>query len=107
NIFLQGSDTLEEVTKAVLAVCPNAVADGITYAGGGSGTGETAMSTTPPTQKVAPMSRFINVSAATCAHGRTNAGMVIGLHGLAVVASTASSTAGTCGGAMAFSGSFT
>ncbi|HEY4184377.1 MAG TPA: hypothetical protein VGP07_04875 [Polyangia bacterium] len=100
SIALQGSDTLEEVTKAILAACPGATGAGITYAGGGSGTGETAMSTNPPTQKEAPMSRFINASTATCAFSSTMEGLVIGLDGLAVVAGTANAGA-KCGGALA------
>lgn len=100
NIALQGSDTLEEVTKAILAACPAAVSAGISYAGGGSGTGETAMSTVPPTQKEAPMSRFFNKSDAVCAFSATMQGMVIGLDGLAIVGGSAN--AGTqCGGALA------
>ena len=113
NIALQGSDTLEEVTKAVLADSRCAAAaspSNITYAGGGSGTGETAMALSTPTQMVAPMSRFFNQSAGVCAHSNTAEGLVLGLDGLAVVGAT--STAGTCSNGLAFSsaggkGSFT
>lgn len=108
NIALQGSDTLEEVTKAVLAdpTCAATLTGlGISYAGGGSGTGETAMSTVPPTQMIAPMSRFFNVGTGVCAKASTAQGLVIGLDGLAVVGSQ--TNAGTaCGGALASSGSF-
>jgi hypothetical protein len=108
NIALQGSDTLEEVTKAVLAD-PSCAASltglGISYAGGGSGTGETAMSTVPPTQMVAPMSRFFNPGAGVCAKGTTAQGLVIGLDGLAMVASQQNGQT-ACGGALASSGSF-
>jgi hypothetical protein len=105
NIALQGSDTLEEVAKDVLSNCPGATSLGITYAGGGSGTGETAMSTNPPTQMIAPMSRFFNTGAGVCAQGASAQGLVIGLDGLSVVASqTNGQTA--CGGALAASGSF-
>jgi len=100
NIALQGSDTLEEVTKAILATCTGATSAGITYLGGGSGTGETAMSTTPPTQKEAPMSRFFNQSAAVCAFSSTMEGLVIGLDGLAVVGSQVNAGS-RCGGALA------
>ena len=108
NIALQGSDTLEEVTKAVLldSRCIAAASpQSITYAGGGSSTGETAMSLATPTQKVAPMSRFFNQSTGVCAHQATADGLVIGLDGLAIVGATG--TAGTCSGGVAFSGSFT
>jgi hypothetical protein len=109
NIALQGSDTLEEVTKAVLTdpTCAASLTGlGISYAGGGSGTGETAMSTVPPTQMVAPMSRFFNTGAGVCAKGPTAQGLVIGLDGLAMVASQKNGQA-ACGGALAASGSFT
>ena len=99
NIALQGSDTLEEVTKTILATCSGATSAGITYSGGGSGTGETAMSTTPATQKEAPMSRFFNASTAVCAFSTTMEGLVIGLDGLAVVGGSVNAGA-RCGGAL-------
>jgi len=45
------------------AVCPGATS--LVYLGGGSGTGEAAMTSTPITQSVAPMSRFLQVGGAT------------------------------------------
>jgi ABC-type phosphate transport system substrate-binding protein len=112
NIALQGSDTLEEVTKAVLAdpTCAASLTGlGITYAGGGSGTGETAMATSPATQKVAPMSRFIQGSTAVCGAnsnaGTTAQGLVIGLDGVALLASQTNGQ-NACGGSLANSGSF-
>jgi ABC-type phosphate transport system substrate-binding protein len=57
NIVLNGSDTLFEVTQAVLTACPTAVTDGISYAGGGSGVGSGAM--VANTQQVSPMSRAL------------------------------------------------
>ena len=108
NIALQGSDTLEEVSKAVLAdpACAATLTGlGMSYAGGGSGTGETAMGTIPPTQMLAPMSRFLNVNTNNCRNGATAEGLVIGLDGLAIpVSQTNGGTA--CGGAAAFTGSF-
>lgn len=62
---IKGSDTLKEFTLSVInaAVCPAATS--LTYLGGGSGAGETAMTTSPITQSVAPMSRFLQVGGAT------------------------------------------
>ena len=62
---LKGSDTLKEFTLSVInaAVCPGATS--LVYLGGGSGAGETAMSTSPITQSVAPMSRFLQIGGAT------------------------------------------
>ncbi|HEY2899467.1 MAG TPA: hypothetical protein VGL59_02745 [Polyangia bacterium] len=100
NVALQGSDTLEEVTKAVLAQCPAAVAKGITYNGGGSTTGENAMTATTPTQFVAPMSRFLNPTTGVCAKGPTAEGLVIGLDGIAIV--TSSIEGNKCGGGAAY-----
>src|SRR4051812_39835523 len=62
---LKGSDTLKEFTLSVInaAVCPGATS--LVYLGGGSGSGESAMTTTPITQSVAPMSRFLQVGGAT------------------------------------------
>jgi len=64
-IDLQGADSLRAFTLSVInaAVCPGAVSLG--YLGGGSVAGETAMSSTPITQSVAPMSRFLQVGGAT------------------------------------------
>jgi len=101
NVALQGSDTLEQVTKDVLAQCPAAVAKGITYNGGGSTTGENAMSAATPTQTVAPMSRGLNPTTGVCAKGATAEGLVIGLDGVAIMA--ASSEGNACGGGLAFS----
>lgn len=61
TVSLKGSDTLEKVTKQLLAnpTCnPNGA---IEYLGGGSGGGETAM--TANQQQIAPMSRALNSCA--------------------------------------------
>jgi ABC-type phosphate transport system substrate-binding protein len=100
NVALQGSDTLEEVTKAVLAQCPGATTNGITYNGGGSTTGENAMTASPPTQFVAPMSRFLNPTTGVCAKGPTAEAIVVGLDGIAIV--TSASEGNKCGGGLAF-----
>ena len=101
NIALQGSDTLEEVTKDLIldpTCAATLVGLGITYAGGGSSTGETAMSTNPPTQMEAPMSRFLGNTAAICGNKTTAQGLVIGLDGLSILAKD-SIAAASCGGA--------
>lgn len=82
QLQLKGSDTLELVTKDVIAACPGANGN-ITYIGGGSGTGQAAMVASPPTQHVAPMSRQMNNAASCTTNSRQ---LVIGLDGIAVVA---------------------
>jgi hypothetical protein len=112
NLPLKGSDTLEEVTTDVLAACPGATSHGVSYQGTGSTAGENAM--TAGTQTVAPMSRFLNLTAGVCngpppgspgfvagAGASTAEGLVIGLDGVAIVAGQANATA--CGGGLAFS----
>src|SRR5262245_40732855 len=66
GLDMQGSDTLEFMTQAVLDACPSD--DVISYVGGGSGTGENRMRA--DTQQVAPMSRLLG-SPATCSHPGT------------------------------------
>jgi hypothetical protein len=81
QIALKGSDTLEDVAKFVLdpARCPAAV--GVTYAGGGSGSGQAAMTAATPTQQIAPMSRELNGTGCVA----TASELVIGLDGLSIV----------------------
>ena len=60
TISLKGSDTLEGITKDVIAACPALIADTtnqVTFIGGGSGGGEAAMIAATPTQQIAPMLR--------------------------------------------------
>jgi ABC-type phosphate transport system substrate-binding protein len=83
QLQLKGSDTLELVTKDVIAACPGANGN-ITYIGGGSGTGEAAMTATTPTQHVAPMSRALKTGTSACTTNSRQ--LVIGLDGIAVVA---------------------
>lgn len=99
NVALQGSDTLEEVTKDVLMACPGATSAGISYAGGGSSTGENAMAA--GRQTVSPMSRFLNATNANCQNGPTAEGLVIGLDGLSIVAGQTNAAA--CGGGAVYS----
>lgn len=75
---LQGSDTLEDVTKDVIGVC--SLGTLINYVGGGSGTGQAAM--VAGTQQLAPMSRELNGTACTSSASQ----LLIGLDGIAIVA---------------------
>jgi len=75
---LQGSDTLEDVTKDVINVC--SLGTLINYVGGGSGTGQAAM--VAGTQQIAPMSRELNNTACTASASQ----LLIGLDGIAIVA---------------------
>ena len=76
---LQGSDTLEDVTKDVINVC--GLGSVINYVGGGSGTGEAAM--LGGLQQIAPMSRELKAPACTPSASQ----LLIGLDGIAIVAS--------------------
>ena len=83
---LKGSDTLKEFTLSVInaAVCPGATS--LVYIGGGSGAGESAMTTNPVTQAVAPMSRFLQVGGAT---PNLAEGVAFAADGITIVASKA------------------
>src|SRR5262249_13238434 len=82
QILMKGSDTLEDVAKDAIAAA--GLTASITYVGGGSGTGQAAMTSTPPTQQMAPMSRQLNGSACTTL-GATTGQLLIGLDGIALV----------------------
>src|SRR4051812_4905663 len=60
TIALNGSDTLLDVTRQVIANCPNIGTHGITYAGGGSGVGAGQM--LAHAQRLSPMSRALKNS---------------------------------------------
>ena len=77
-LSLQGSDTLEDVTKDVIGVC--SLGTRINYVGGGSGTGQAAM--VAGTQQIAPMSRELNGTACTASASQ----LLVGLDGIAIVA---------------------
>lgn len=108
NVPLKGSDTLEFITKDVLAMCPNATSNGISYAGGGSTTGGDAMKASSPTQNVSPQSRALSqsegcstVGGAIVNAGSQAEGLVIALDGLSIAGAT-STTATACGGRLAY-----
>jgi hypothetical protein len=99
NIALNGSDTLFDVTQAVISACPTKFGDftanGITYAGGGSGTGAGQMLANA--QQISPMSRALKNSEycntpAPASPGLTEA-LLVGIDGVAVLANTANSCA--------------
>jgi hypothetical protein len=83
QLLMKGSDTLEDVAKDAIAAAGLSAA--ITYVGGGSGGGQGAMTSTPPTQQIAPMSRQLNSTACTTL-GATIGQELIGLDGIAIVA---------------------
>jgi cysteine-rich repeat protein len=116
NVQLKGSDSLGGVMQAILAVCPNAdppgASTGITYLGGDSDLGETAMGATAFTQTVTPMGRFLspyrdNGSTLTCSLGlsgnpqgsvTTAEGLVFGLTRVHVMAPPATGGSAACNG---------
>jgi ABC-type phosphate transport system substrate-binding protein len=67
---MKGSDTLEKVTKQLLAISSCNPGGAIEYLGSGSGNGETAI--VAGTQQIAPMSRGLN----TCGSGAGSAEML-------------------------------
>ena len=86
QLALKGSDTLEKVTKQLLLNPTCNPGNAIEYAGGGSGTGESAMAT--GAQQIAPMSRALNV----CTGGTSTAeNLAIGWDAI-ILATTASCT---------------
>jgi hypothetical protein len=112
NLALNGSDTLFDVTNAVIAGCPGQFSDfasqGITYLGGGSGVGAGAMGL--DTQQVSPMSRALKsteyCSIASPASSTLSEGLLVGIDGVAIAAnitnSCSSSVANGFGSAAAF-----
>jgi ABC-type phosphate transport system substrate-binding protein len=103
NIALNGSDTLFQVTKKVMQLCNGTsgpsngdiTGHGLTYVGGGSGTGAAQMDL--QLQEVAPMSRalknteYCNNAAAVppiTTQSTTNA-LMIGIDGVSVMANSA------------------
>jgi ABC-type phosphate transport system substrate-binding protein len=112
NIALNGSDTLFDVTQAVISACPTKFGDftanGITYAGGGSGTGAGQM--VGNVQQIAPMSRALKnteycATPAPAAAGLTES-LLVGIDGVAVVANVTNTCSATTPNNVALSGSF-
>lgn len=86
---LVGTDTLLEVTQQLIAACPGAA--GLTYRGGGSGVGESAI--VSGTQQIAPMSRTMIACGGSAA---ASDGLVFGTAAIMVV--TGSERSESCGG---------
>ncbi|RYZ06963.1 MAG: hypothetical protein EOO73_14340 [Myxococcales bacterium] len=97
-LALKGSDTLEAVTNLVLAgdATHDCGAASLTYAGTGSGNGESAM--VAATQQIAPMSRTLK--AAVCAANPSYRMNAIALDGITVLVSRREGTAGVPGSAL-------
>jgi hypothetical protein len=102
SIALNGSDTLLDVTRQVIANCPNIGTHGITYPGGGSGVGAGQMGAA--LQRIAPMSRAMKNSEYCYTSGTAfNAGarpglaedLLVGLDGVAIVADQTTSCSTT------------
>jgi hypothetical protein len=112
NLALNGSDTLFDVTNAVIAACGTQFSDfntlGISYLGGGSGVGAGQMDLNA--QQVSPMSRALKNTefcsiAAPSAAGLAE-GLLVGIDGVAIAAnqtnSCSSSVANGFGSTAAF-----
>jgi hypothetical protein len=96
-----GSDTLTEVTRDSIAQCESAgglcTAGSLTYTNTGSGAAETALLASPPTQRIAPMSRNFKASVLT-AHNNWNPQQqnIIGLDAAVIVQKSAASGYSKC-----------
>jgi len=96
-----GSDTLTEVTRDAIAQCESAgglcTAGSLTYTNTGSGAAETALLASPPTQRIAPMSRNFKASVLTAHNGWTPQQQnIIGLDAAVVVEKNAASGYSKC-----------
>lgn len=89
TIALKGSDTLEKVTKQLLANPACNPGNAIEYAGGGSGTGEAAMVNNQ--QQIAPMSRAL---VACGSAGSTAENLAIGYDSIILATNSASACTG-------------
>jgi hypothetical protein len=83
QLQMKGSDTLEDIVKD--AIIGAGLTSSITYVGGGSTGGQGTLTSSPPTQQIAPMSRELNGAACTTL-GATIGQEMIGLDGLSIVA---------------------
>ncbi|MDB4981905.1 MAG: hypothetical protein JWM82_2657 [Myxococcales bacterium] len=112
GIALNGSDTLFDVTQSVITSCATAFGDftanGITYAGGGSGTGAGQM--VGNIQQIAPMSRALKnseyCSAAAPASPALTEALLVGIDGVAVLANRTNSCSTTTANNVGVTGSF-
>jgi len=112
NLALNGSDTLFDVTQSVITACATAFGDftanGITYAGGGSGTGAGQMISN--TQEIAPMSRALKNSeyCSTAAPGgpALTEALLVGIDGVAVLANQTNSCSSATANNVGIGGAF-
>jgi hypothetical protein len=112
NIALNGSDTLFDVTQAVIASCKlqfsDFASDGITYLGGGSGVGAGAQGLN--TQEIAPASRAYK-SSEYCAipspasPGETES-ILVGIDGVAISVNTTNSCSSSAANGVGASAAF-
>jgi hypothetical protein len=106
-----GSDTLFDITRAVIAAQPNSPLNSLaaSYIGGGSVAGDTAMAANPPAtarQQTAPMSRMIKAEGNVCSYnGGTNgsgdtkaAGIVIALDAVDLLSASNAGGSTSCQG---------
>ncbi|HVY39013.1 MAG TPA: hypothetical protein VHM31_13805 [Polyangia bacterium] len=108
NLHLNGSDTLFEVTKEVLSLCPGASSRGIVYDGGGSGVGIVQQQAN--NQRVSPGSRAMKNTEYCPTGTATNNGapvstaanseaLLLGIDGLSIVTNKDVSCSSTTGAA--------
>jgi hypothetical protein len=95
TVNLKGSDTLFDITNAVIAACPGTMGP---YAGTGSSNGQNAMQA--GTQQVAPMSRFLTASVCSggAASPTTSQGLVVALDSIAILAANQTFGTTACNG---------
>jgi ABC-type phosphate transport system substrate-binding protein len=110
NLNLNGSDTLFEVTKEVLSMCPGASGRGIQYLGGGSGVGIGQQQL--GNQRVSPGSRSMKNSeycAGTASGGSAanSEALLLGIDGISVVTNKDTSCSSALGAANGLGRSFT
>ena len=63
QLEMKGSDALVDIVKDAIEAA--GLTASITYVGGGSTAGQDTMTSTPPTQQIAPMSRQLDSTACT------------------------------------------
>jgi hypothetical protein len=110
-VVLEGSDTLLYVTQSAITSCGSACTSTLNYIGTGSSNGEAQMvdkiagsGASYAGQGISPMTSFLDTTLCTgvsSAHQQTATGIVIGLDGLAIFASTSSTGVDSCGGTAA------
>ena len=91
----QGFDTLFSVTNQAIAAA--GLGSNGDYVGGGSGAGENNMTSNPPKQWMAPMSKMMTSTTCNAFQGPTDAsGVVIGLDAVDIYSSTFAGATAAC-----------